>query len=98
MLTAKGEETDIIFGLGIGADDYMTKPFSVKELIARVYTRLRTPVNTNNQEDVITLGNVKVGRAKFQVFINDQQVPMTLAEFRFIQRFNLQTWNCSFSR
>ncbi len=82
MLTAKSEETDIIFGLGIGADDYMTKPFSVKELIARVYTRLRTPVNNINQEDVINLGNVKVDRAKFQVFIDDSQVPMTLAEFR----------------
>ena len=82
MLTAKSEETDIIFGLGIGADDYMTKPFSVKELIARVYTRLRSPANNINKDDVINFGNVRVDRAKFQVFIDDSQIIMTLAEFR----------------
>lgn len=82
MLTAKSEETDIIFGLGIGADDYMTKPFSVKELIARVYTRLRSPANNINKDDVINFGNVRVDRAKFQVFIDDTQIIMTLAEFR----------------
>ena len=82
MLTAKSEETDIIFGLGIGADDYLAKPFSVKELIARVYTRLRSPANNINKDDVINFGNVRVDRAKFQVFIDDTQIIMTLAEFR----------------
>lgn len=83
MLTAKSEETDVVFGLGVGADDYMTKPFGVKELIARVYTRLRTqktPEESN--ENVVRQGEVEVDRARFQVRVGEQQVIMTLAEFR----------------
>ncbi|SMF79161.1 response regulator [Pseudobacteriovorax antillogorgiicola] len=83
MLTAKGEETDIVFGLGVGADDYMVKPFSVKELVARVYTRLRTIKAEEREEaDVIRQGAVEVDRARFQVKVDGGQIPMTLAEFR----------------
>lgn len=83
MLTAKGEETDIVYGLGVGADDYMVKPFSVKELIARIYTRLRTLDAVDKEEaDVVRQGPVEVDRARFQVKVDGGQIPMTLAEFR----------------
>ncbi len=84
MLTAKGEETDIVFGLGVGADDYIVKPFGIKELVARVYTRLRSQKQNqrNEESDVVTHGLVEVDRARFQVKVEGTQIPMTLAEFR----------------
>ena len=88
MLTAKGEETDVVFGLGVGADDYMIKPFSVKELIARIYTRLRTSASEDPSGEVPTLikrGGVEIDRARFQVKVEGASVPMTLAEFRLFE-------------
>ncbi|MFW7380351.1 MAG: response regulator [Oligoflexus sp.] len=84
MLTAKGEETDVVYGLGVGADDYIVKPFGIKELIARVYTRLRTTKSEAETEDsdMIRQGPVEIDRARFQVKVEGQQIPMTLAEFR----------------
>jgi DNA-binding response OmpR family regulator len=91
MLTAKSEETDIVFGLGVGADDYMTKPFGIKELVARVYTRLRSfpqaqPAAQSNAAaidfDVLRQGEVEIDRARFHIKVCGTQVPMTLAEFR----------------
>ncbi len=87
MLTAKSEETDIVFGLGVGADDYITKPFGIKELVARVYTRLRTlpqqgATKAREAGDVVKQGDVEVDRARFQVKVGGSQVIMTLAEFR----------------
>jgi DNA-binding response OmpR family regulator len=87
MLTAKSEETDIVYGLGVGADDYMTKPFSSKELVARVYTRLRNyaPLSVapaTEAGDVLQHGEVEIDRARFHIKICGTQVPMTLAEFR----------------
>lgn len=87
MLTAKSEEADIVFGLGVGADDYMTKPFGLKELVARVYTRLRsfpTPRTAAAQadHDVLRQGEVEIDRARFHIKVCGTQVPMTLAEFR----------------
>jgi DNA-binding response OmpR family regulator len=88
MLTAKGEETDIVFGLGVGADDYMIKPFGVKELIARIYTRLRTqkaPDSERSPGEVVRQGEVEVDKARFQVKVCGTHVPMTLAEFRLFE-------------
>ncbi|MBC7659758.1 MAG: response regulator transcription factor [Chitinophagaceae bacterium] len=92
MLTAKSEETDIVFGLGVGADDYMTKPFGLKELVARVYTRLRSipqpapvPLNASKFDtdiDVLRQGDVEIDRSRFHIKVCGTQVPMTLAEFR----------------
>lgn len=89
MLTAKGEEADVVYGLGVGADDYMTKPFGLKELIARVYTRLK-PQRSEDQSDTSTapnsefvrLGPVEIDRARFQIKVDGDLVVMTLAEFR----------------
>lgn len=90
MLTAKGEETDIVFGLGVGADDYMIKPFGVKELVARVYTRLRTPRADSKsaaeaEGTVVRQGEVEIDKARFQVKVCGTHVPMTLAEFRLFE-------------
>lgn len=88
MLTAKGEESDVVYGLGVGADDYMSKPFSLKELIARVYTRLRQnnpntiEAATSSEEDILRQGPVEINRARFQVKVDGNHIPMTLAEFR----------------
>lgn len=92
MLTAKSEETDIVFGLGVGADDYITKPFGMKELVARVYTRLRSfpkpvaapalAVTAPEDVDVLRQGDVEIDRARFHIKVCGTQVPMTLAEFR----------------
>jgi len=84
MLTAKGEETDVVYGLGVGADDYIVKPFGIKELVARVYTRLRSNSNTGSEEDADSIrhGVVEIDRARFQVKVEGQPIPMTLAEFR----------------
>lgn len=83
MLTAKGEETDVVFGLGVGADDYLIKPFSVKELVARVYTRLRSNQKVKiEDQDISRHGAVEIDRARFQVTVDGAHVSMTLAEFR----------------
>ena len=84
MLTAKGEESDIVFGLGIGADDYIVKPFSVKELIARIYTRFRNqqPRAATETRDLNAHGKVEIDRARFEVKVDGLPVIMTLAEFR----------------
>ena len=88
MLTAKGDQSDIVFGLGIGADDYMVKPFGIKELVARVYTRLRTqtPIPEQTAElKIIRHGQVEIDRARFQIKVCDQLIVMTLAEFRLFE-------------
>ena len=92
MLTAKGEETDKIFGLEIGADDYITKPFSMRELSARIKANMRrvagdapaqeTPAETGN---VIVSGKLKIDCDKYEVFRGDIPVELTLREFELLK-------------
>lgn len=92
MLTAKGEETDVVYGLGVGADDYIVKPFSIKELIARVYTRLRAnqPERDPEASNIIRQGPVELDRARFQIKVSGQEIAMTLAEFRLFNALILK--------
>jgi two-component system phosphate regulon response regulator PhoB len=89
MLTAKGEEEDIVIGLELGADDYITKPFSPKVLVARVNSILRRKEQAKiesgqGQERFIRVGNMTIDTGKFEVSINGMQVQLTLSEFNIL--------------
>ncbi|NIK11088.1 response regulator transcription factor [Alkalibacillus almallahensis] len=85
MLTAKGEEEDKIAGLNVGADDYMTKPFSPKELIARIHAVLRrfeTP--TTNQNGPIRIHDFSIYEDYYEVYKQDELVNFTQKEFELL--------------
>jgi len=93
MLTAKTEEADMVLGLEIGADDYITKPFSTKVLVAKINSIVRRE-NLLDQpaklvED-IDLGNVKVQPGRRQVMINDDFIKLTASEFAAFQLLALK--------
>jgi DNA-binding response OmpR family regulator len=86
MLTAKSEETDIIIGLEMGADDYIAKPFSNKVLVARIKSVLRRSKQTFNDEDsgVIKRGDLVMNRGKREVSLNGKSITMTFSEFEIL--------------
>ena len=86
MLTAKSEELDKILGLELGADDYITKPFSIKELLARVSSVLRRyNINKENVENVLTVGSLNVNLLKHEVFKGNEKIDLTLKEFELLK-------------
>lgn len=86
MVTAKGEESDIILGLGIGADDYITKPFSTKELVARVKAVIRRgPLREERGVgDRIIIDDLRIDASKHTVYIKDKPEFFTATEFRLL--------------
>ncbi len=89
MLTAKGEEQDRVKGLDMGADDYLVKPFSIGELLARVRAVLRRvqPLE-NNPTRVFTHGNLRVDQARAEVWRGDQQIFLSATEYRLLLQFS----------
>jgi len=90
MLTAKGEELDKVLGLEMGADDYITKPFSTRELAARTKAILRRAEKTAAHELPITAGkalkikNMVIDREKYTVTLNDHQIKLSATEFKLL--------------
>ena len=80
MLTARDEEPDRVAGLEVGADDYLTKPFSPRELAARIKAVLRR-TESGSQEEVLTLGDVVVQRGAREVTVEGRPVELTVKEF-----------------
>lgn len=87
MLTAKDAEVDKVVGLEVGADDYVTKPFSSPELIARIRAVLRRGSSEPRvvDEDIIELGPIKLDIARHSVQVNSQEVTMPLKEFEVLE-------------
>lgn len=85
MLTAKGETMDKIVGLDSGADDYMTKPFAIEELLARIRVALRRKTTQNNDTgNLLVLKNLKIDLARRTVHFDDKEVELTKREFELL--------------
>ena len=84
MITAKGEEIDKIIGLELGADDYITKPFSVRELVARIKAILRRST-MQLVEKTFKVGNLVIDFGKHEVIKSENKIDLTLKEFELLQ-------------
>ncbi len=88
MLTAKGEEIDKVLGLEIGADDYMTKPFSIRELLARIKAHLRREKRERKKApEVYRFGDVEIDFTHFKVRRKDKELDLTSLEVEILKYF-----------
>jgi two-component system, OmpR family, alkaline phosphatase synthesis response regulator PhoP len=85
MLTAKASESDRVVGLELGADDYMTKPFSPRELTARIRALLRRSSEYRQQPAIIRRGNLSIDPASHEVRCSNKTIDLTATEYRLLQ-------------
>jgi len=84
LLTAKIEESDKVIGLGLGADDYVTKPFGMAELAARIEAVLRRSDPTLIKNHILELGELKIDPDKFEVLVKGEEITLTPTEFQIL--------------
>ena len=99
MLTARTEVIDKVVGLESGANDYMTKPFEPRELIARIRVQLRLPQtsDTGSEQQIITVGDINIDHGKREVTFKDNVIELTKMEFNFLSLL-AESPNRAFSR
>lgn len=84
MLTAKSEESDQVIGLAMGADDYVTKPFSVKVLLERIKALLRRRTNGKNDRDIVASQGIMIDRQRHCATVGDLRLDLTPSEFALL--------------
>jgi two-component system phosphate regulon response regulator PhoB len=87
MCTAKGEEIDRVVGFEVGADDYVVKPFSVRELILRIRALLRRVQRNEGEPSLIRFGRLKIDRDAHRAWVDEGEVDLTALEFRLLHAF-----------
>ena len=87
MCTAKGEEIDRVVGFEVGADDYVVKPFSVRELVLRIRALLRRAHRTEGEPSLIRFGRLKIDRDAHRAWVDDAEIALTALEFRLLHAF-----------
>jgi two-component system phosphate regulon response regulator PhoB len=87
MCTAKGEEIDRVVGFEVGADDYLVKPFSVRELILRIRALLRRVNRVEGEPSLIAFGKLKIDRDAHRAWIDGTEIELTALEFRLLHAF-----------
>jgi DNA-binding response OmpR family regulator len=85
LLTAKGEEIDKVLGLELGADDYITKPFGLRELLARIKAVLRRDQSKTSQSKEVSIGKIRVNFSSYVATIDEQAVKMSHKEFEILK-------------
>jgi DNA-binding response OmpR family regulator len=85
MISARGSEMDKVSGLDIGADDYVTKPFSIPELVARIRAIFRRITQIDNIPVIHSFGEVRIDFKKYQAFRNNQEITLSSKEFAFLK-------------
>ena len=85
FLTAKSTELDKVTGLDSGADDYLTKPFGILELISRVKALIRRSRTGVKDEDILSAGNIRMNRGEHKVYYRDDPVELTLKEYELLE-------------
>ena len=85
MLTARAQESDMITGLDSGADDYLTKPMSLRELNARVKALLRRPAAYQEQQDILQVGPLSLNSRSHEIFVGEVPVELTRTEFKLLK-------------
>ena len=87
MLTARAQESDMITGLDSGADDYLTKPMSLRELNARVKALLRRPASYKEEKDIVQVGPLSLNSRTHEIFIDGAPIELTKTEFKLLKLF-----------
>lgn len=87
MLTARGQEDDKVLGLEVGADDYIVKPFSPRELVARIRVAIRHRAGDIDAEEKIVCGAVSIDPTKFEIKVADKALKVSVTEFRMLMLF-----------
>jgi two-component system phosphate regulon response regulator PhoB len=84
ILTARGEEIDRVVGFELGADDYMTKPFSMRELLLRIQAILRRAHGEVDEQAVVRFGRLKIDKAAHRVWVDDKEIELTSLELKLL--------------